>query len=443
MSEQVALINVRPVWARVPLALLALAALWAAWYGVRWGIGNTMAETAPASYASDPTAAFESAEAAVRLAPRDPLGHLMLARLHQISFDPQSVPAALAEYERAAVLAPNDYLIWTEVGRARAALGDAEGGVVALKRAAELAPNYSQPRWHLGNALLRTGEIEEGFAELRRAADADPALRPQVFNLAWQVYGPDMARVIDSVGKSALARAQLVGVLSGRTRFDDALAVWDSLSPDERRTHPSAGETLARALYGKGQYRRARQVISEAGAEGLAEGQLSNRGFESDIGQAGRALFEWDVVPPAAGAQVALDARTAREGRRSLRVVFNASGQAEFRNVSQVVAVEPGARYRLSFWVKTDALKSAAMPVVFVSEAASPDAPLVMSPPAPTATSDWQQVSIEFAAGPRTEAVVVRLALAACPDGVCPIFGKIWYDDFHLERAGGRPNAGR
>ena len=46
MAEQLALINVRSVLARVPLALLAFAALYCAWYGVRWGIGNTMAETA-------------------------------------------------------------------------------------------------------------------------------------------------------------------------------------------------------------------------------------------------------------------------------------------------------------------------------------------------------------------------------------------------------------
>ncbi|HEX8284195.1 MAG TPA: carbohydrate binding domain-containing protein [Pyrinomonadaceae bacterium] len=442
MAEQVALINVRPVWARLPLAVLALLALWAAWYGVRWGFGNTMAETAPVSYVTDPTASFESAEAAVRLAPRDPLAHLTLARLHQISFDPASVPVALREYEAAAALAPNDHMIWTEVGRARAALGDPAGGADALRRAVELAPNYSQPRWHLGNALLRTGETEAAFAELRRAADADPELRPQVFNLAWQVYGPDMARVIDAVGKTATARAQLVGVLAGRARFEDALAVWGSLTPEERRTHAPAGETLSRALYGKGQYRRARQVLSEAGAEGLAEGQVANGGFESDIGQPGRALFHWEAVQ-AAGAQVAVDPRDARGGQRSLRVGFSASGQVDFRNVSQVVAVEPGARYRLSFWVKTDGLKSAAMPVVYVAEAPTPDAPLASSPPAPAGTSDWQQVSFEFVAGPRTEAVLVRLARDGCPDGVCPIFGKIWYDDFHLERAGGRPDAGR
>ena len=393
--EQVALINVRPIWARLPLALLALVALYAAWYGVRWGFGNTMAETAPISYNTDPTASFESAEAAARLAPRDPLAHLTLARLHQISFDPAGVPTALREYEAAAALAPNDYLVWMEVGRARAALGDPEGGTAALHRAVALAPNYAQPRWHLGNALLRRGELEEGFAELRHAADADPALRPQVFNLAWQVYGPDMARVIDSVGKTPHARAQLIGVLAGRERFDDALAVWASLSPEERRTHTAAGDTLARALYGRGQQRSALRVRVETGAESLAEGKVSNGGFESDIGQANSQLFQWDVTQTA-GAQIAVDARTAREGRRSLRVVFNASGQMDFRNVSQVVAVEPAARYRLSFWLKTDGLKSAATLIVYVADVAAPDAWLVASPPAPNGTGDWQQVSFEF-----------------------------------------------
>src|SRR5918912_3904819 len=114
MAGQVAYINVRPLWARVPLLAQAAVALWAAWQGVRWGIGSTMAEAAPVSFASDPAAAFESAEAAVRLAPKDPSTHLMLARLDQASLDPQAVPRALREYGEAAALAPNDYLGWME-----------------------------------------------------------------------------------------------------------------------------------------------------------------------------------------------------------------------------------------------------------------------------------------------------------------------------------------
>ncbi|HEX6183662.1 MAG TPA: hypothetical protein VFZ44_07110, partial [Pyrinomonadaceae bacterium] len=97
--------------------------------------------------------------------------------------------------------------------------------------------------------------------------------------------------------------------------------------------------------------------------------------------------------------------------------------------------------YRLSFWFKTDELRSAATPFVYAADPAAPDASLGGSPPAPNGTGDWQQVSFEFTTAPRAEAVLVRFARAGCPDGVCPIFGKIWYDDFHLERAGGRAPA--
>lgn len=440
MQEQVALINVRPVWTRVPLLLLAAAAVYCAWQGVRWGIGNTMAETAPASYAKDPAAAFESAAAATRLAPQDPFTHLMLARLNQVSFEPEGVPRALAEYERAAALAPHDFIIWLEAGRARAALGDTEGGVAALRRAVELAPNYTQPRWHLGNALLRAGRTEEAFAELRRAADADPTLRPQVFNLAWQVYAPDLARVVDAVGKTAESRAQLVGVLAGRGNLEEAQGVWDGLGAEGRRGQHAAADALARALHAKGLYRRALAVLSEGGFNGLSVGQFTDGGFESEIVPGGRALFGWNVSQTA-GSQVAVDARNAHGGRRSLRVSFAASGQVDFRNVSQTLAVEPSTRYRLSLFVKTEELRSTATLAVMVSEPATPETLIGATAPVAQGTQDWQPVSCEFTTGPKTEAVLVRLVRAQCTEGVCPIYGKIWYDDFNLERAAGRAPA--
>jgi len=441
MAEQIALISVRPLWARVPLLLLAAAALAASWYALRWGVGDTMAEYAPVSYEADPAAAFETAEAAARLAPEDPLAHLTLARLYRVSFDPEDLPRSLAEYERAAALAPNDYLVWTEMGRARASFGDAEGGVAALRRAVALAPNYAEPRWHLANALLRAGRGDEAFAELRRAADADPEkYRPQAFNLAWQVYGPDMARVIDAVGRTPDARAQLVGVLVGRGRMDDAVNVWSSLGAREKREQGGAGSALARALYDRGQYHRALQVLGEAGAaQDAAPEKISNAGFESDIGQPGKQLFQWQVTP--APAQVALDARASHGGRRSLRLLFNASGQVDFRNVWQVVAVEPSTRYRLTYFVRTDDLRSAATLVAVVSDAASEANVLGQSAPTPTATNDWQQAAFEFTTGAKAEAVTLRLVRVGCPEGVCPIYGKIWYDDFDLQRSGGRPSA--
>ena len=442
MAEQIALINVRPVWARAPLVLLAVAALYAAWYCVRWGLGNTMAETAPATYATDPAAAIESAEGAVRLAPRDPAARLMLARLNQISFDPRGVERALREYEAAAALAPNDYLVWMESGRARAALGDTVGGVAALRRAVALAPNYAQPRWHLGNALLRSGDTEAAFAELRRAAEAEPSLRPQVFNLAWQVYGPDMARVIDVVGRTPAARAQLVGVLAARGRLDDALAVWGSLGEAERREQREAATALMQGLYSRGQYGRALSVFLESGAapQGLAAERVFDGSFEGHIEQGDRHRFQWSIMP-AAGAQIAIDARAASAGRRSLQIAFNASGQLDFRGVSQVVVVEPSTRYRLTYSMRTQELRSVATLVTAVADMAPPGTALAESAPAPPGTGEWRQHSVEFTTGPKTGAVAIRIVRAPCPEGICPIYGKIWYDDFNLERAGGRPGA--
>jgi Flp pilus assembly protein TadD len=442
MSEQVTFINVRPVWRRVPLAALAALALACAWYGVRWGVGDTMAESAPLSYATDPAQAFETAESGARLAPGDPLAYLTLARLHYANFQPEELPEALRQYEKAAALAPNDYLIWMELGRARAATGDTPGGIAALGRAVELAPNYAQPRWHLGNALLRAGRDDEAFAELRRAADADASLRPQVYNLAWQVYAQDMPRVIDAVGKTPDARAQLVGVLVGRGRFDDAVAVWSSLSAAEQRGQGAAGEGLARTLYERGQFRRALQVLGAAGeaAQAAAAEKISDGGFEADIGQQGRQLFGWQVTP-VAGAQVALDTRTAHGGKRSLRLQFNVSGLIDFHNVSQVVAVEPSTHYRLTYFVRTEELRSATTLVTTVSDAADVATALATSAPVPKETNDWQQMTVEFTTAPKTEAVVVRLVRVGCPEASCPIYGKIWYDDFDLERSGGRAAA--
>ena len=434
MPDQISHIDVRAAWRRGLLLAPAALALAGVWYGVRWCAGATLAE-----YARD----AETAAAATRLAPHNPNSHLRLARLRRAGFRPEDLPEALAAYERAAELSPHDYLVWSELGRARGEAGDPDGSIEALRRAAELAPNYAQPRWLLGNTLLRAGRTDEGFEELRRAADADPALRPQVFNLAWQFYRQDMPRVVEAVGRTPEARAQLVGVLVGRGQLAEAVAVWESLG-EARREHRETGEGLARALQEQKQFRRALRVLSEAGAAAdggaaVTAGEISNGGFESDIGPAGKRLTGWQVAPSSTGVKVTIDPRGARGGDRSLCVTFNAPSQADFGNVLQFVVVEPATRYRLSFHVRTEELRSAATVLAQVLDAsAAQPAPLGASAPVPAGTAAWQEVAFEFTTGPQTEAVLLRLTRANCPDGVCPIFGKVWYDDFDLQPAAQR-----
>ncbi len=99
--------------------------------------------------------------------------------------------------------------------------------------------------------------------------------------------------------------------------------------------------------------------------------------------------------------------------------------------------MQPSTRYRLTFFARTEELKSAATLYTTVLDGSAGGVALGSSAPVASGTHDWQPATIEFTTGPRTQSVLVRLSRAGCADGVCPIFGKIWYDDFDLQRAAG------
>ena len=452
MPDQITSIDFGPAWRRALLVVPVIAAAACVWCAARWYLGNELAVWVPAV---EGVSRASLAATAARLAPDDPQTHFTLARLGERSLLPEELPASVARYERAAALSPNDYRLWVDLGRARSAAGDAAGAERALRRAVELAPNYTGPRWHLGNLLLRVGRTEEAFAELRRAGDADPVTyRPQVFNMAWGAFGGDTARMRELAGDSAASRAALADYLVGRGRLDDALALWresGGAKPTEEQI--AAGAKLRQKLADAKRFHDALAVervlraaaASSSGAAGLPEiERVTNGGFEEAVGPAGRDLFGWQVAP-VAGAQVALDAGSPRGGAHSLRVLFESPGTLDFKHVSQLVAVRPSTRYRLEYFVRTDGLKATVTVRTSVADAADPAHTLASSEPLPMgATDGWRQVTIEFTTGPRTEAVTVAVRRDPCAEAVCPIFGRVWYDDFNLQRAGGAgPRAGR
>lgn len=429
-ADQLKLISVRPLLVRLLLVVPIALALLLTWYGIRWCLGKSIAESA-----SD----LETARMALSLAPDDPQTQYTLAVLNNRSFLPEETAESLRRYEQAAALSPHDYRLWLELGSAREHSGDIGGAERALRQAAQLAPNYSMPRWLLGNLLLRQGKWDEAFAELRRAGDADPTLRPQVFNLAWRVYGENVQAVTAAVGSSGAARAQLAEYLVAQKRVDDAVRLWSSLNPDEKIAQRGTGEALMKTLFEKHQYHRVLDVyhdITENDPGGPALGHLINGGFENEVGPPGASLFDWQVVQ-VPQTQMRLDAVVSAGGKRSLRIIFNAPSALDFKNVSQFVVVEPGASYRLDFVVRTEDLKGSSTLQAEVVDAANPNRVLAASSPAPNGSNEWQPVRVEFTTPAETEGVTIRLARPQCLAAVCPVFGKIWYDDFNLQRVGG------
>jgi Flp pilus assembly protein TadD len=433
MPDQIKLIDMRARWRRALLLAPVILILVGAWFGARWGFSSTLAESPPN---------LEVAQFAARLAPDDPQAHYTLAVLRRRSLLPEELPEALRQYEEAARLSPNDYRLWMELGRVRGQTGDFTGGEQALRRAVELAPSYSLPHWYLGNLLLRAGRTDDAFAELRRAADAHPwELRPQVFNLAWRVYDADVPAVAAAVGNSATVRAELTTYLLKQKRLDDARHMWLSLSQAEKREQRPAGEALLRTLVEARRFHEALEVEREIAPEGATPGpeigRLLNGGFDEEVAAPGKSFWGWQIAP-GPQLQPGLDPRLRHGGARSLRLVFNAYSMPSITNVSQLIAVAPGSRYRLQYHVRAEDLKSVSMLITEVVDTGmEPGRMLATAGPLANGTSDWQAVTLDFNVPAQSEAITVRLNRAPCPYQACPLFGKVWYDDFDLQRVGG------
>jgi hypothetical protein len=439
--DQLKLIDVRMPLLRVALLLPVALALVCSWYAGRWYFGNSIAEFTP----KVEDGAMDSAQTALSLAPGDPLSHWSAGQVEMREFSPEKLAEAVKHFERAASLSPNDYRLWMDLGRAREQTGDAAGSEKAFRRAVELAPSYSYPRWFLGNLLLRQGRQDEAFVELRRAGETDDRLRPQIYNLAWYVYGQDVQAVERAVGDSSGARAQLAVYLIGREQIDDAMRIWSGLNAAEKREQRETGDALVKALVAAKRYRAVLDVSRDLAAQGAAlpeVGQFFNGGFESDAGAVVANLFGWQVNA-STEVQIAIDPRTSHQGSRSLRVIFNAPTKLAFNNISQLVVVEPSSDYRFECYGRTQNLRTAGAPAIEILDAQDGTV-LATSAPLSIDNTDWQHLTVDFKTPAKVEAVTVRTTRATCGPkmAVCPILGMVWYDDFNLQRTGANTGTG-
>ena len=431
-SPSIIIINLPVAAIRWPLLFsIALLAIVGAWFAERWYIGNVVADYAP----SAEEGGIDMASLGVRWAPADPFTHWRLASLEEENFSAENLANAVREYELAVILSPHDYRYWMELGRGLDATGDTGGAEKALRRAVELAPAYSHPRWYFGNMLLREGRLNEAFEQLRPAARNDDAMRPQVFSLAWQAFDKDVDAIVRVVCHSSLERIQFANYLISADAFDDAMRVWISISPAERKEQRALGEQLQQTLLDKKQFRRSLDVMRDLAPDAarlpVAE-QFWNGGFEDAALTPGVKPFGW-TIDSRPQVHVDIDKRP-HGGQNSLRFVFRVPNKSDANQVSQTIAVEPAIAYRFECYARTENLNSAGTPVITILDAAD-NTTLASSQPLPTGTTDWQRITFDFKTRTKSEGIILSFSRAACEaTQLCPIFGTVWYDDFNLQR---------
>ena len=409
--------------ARAIFAAIATLTVILVLFVVKWGFAHT------AAVRSD---TIEVAELATDLGPDDPQTHYALAVVSERTFASGDLEKAVKEFEFAAALSPNNYLLWLDLGRARERIGDQSGAEMALRKALELAPNYSRVRWALGNVLLRQGKSDEAFAEIRKAVANDAAYTDAAATTAWQILDGDIAMVRNAIGDSFRSNAALATLLAGRKRFDEAMGIWDRLPADEKNISlKETGQTLYRQFIEAGKYRFASSVGDQIGISpnvAVAIGEIANGGFEEPLAAQNSNIFSWRIADGTSPRIGPTDGQK-HSGNYSLLVSFAAGGK-DIRPVSQTIVVEPGKSYVFEIFYRSDIKTQVKLKWEIITAA---DGKAIAATDTLTPAADWMPVRTSFSLPADTDGVTIRFAAGDCNPTACPISGSIWFDDFTLK----------
>ncbi len=400
-------------------AALVIVFLLLTWNGARSGLASLLTTSAAISNEID------SANAAVRFNASNPDAHYVRATILMVT----DLPAAITEFEQAALARPDDYVLWLSLARARELNGDASGAVAAARQAVPLAPDYAQPHYQLGNILLRAGQREEAFRELRLAGASNPTLMPGIIDLAWRVSGGNVEFVTRAIAPGTPQVYQAMGqYFRERKAVGAAIAMYAAAG----NAADNARNSYLRELIGAKRFKDAANLWGVGQGTRLAPGVMIDPGFEqeSDLDVPG---FGWRLGEKREGFRLSLDANNPREGRSSLKVEFSGDSDPSSPVISQLVLIEPASRYQLRFGVRSEGIVSGGPPLVTVIDADA-DQPLKQSEQFPNATNGWREYTIDFDSGPSATAVKIALQRQPCDKSPCPIFGRLWLDNFSLQK---------
>ncbi len=404
---------------RVAVAAVGALAVVAAIFVAKWGFAHS------AAVRSD---MVEVASLAADIAPDDPQTHYVLAILSEKTFVTEDLERAVLEFEKAAALSPNNYILWLDLGRARERNGDRPGAERALRKALDLAPNYSRVQWALGNTLLRQGKNEDAFAEIRKAVAGDAAYTNSAATTAWQIFDGDIAQVRTAIGDSNRANASLATLLTGKKRFDEAFAIWETLPADEKKTSlKETGDLLYRQLIEAGKYRFASRIGEQNAATQNSSG-ITNGGFEEPVTVQTSNIFSWQIAEGASPRIGPTDGQK-HGGNYSLLLSF---GQAtkSIRQIAQTIVVEPGRSYVFELYYRSDLKTQAKLKWEILSAAHGK----VIAATEPLASaSDWMLARSTFTVPEDIDGVTIRFVAEGCDPANCLISGNMWFDDFALK----------
>ena len=373
-------------------------------------------------------------ERAVALEPANARNWFLLGRSYLYDFE-QSEPAlAVQSLRKAVALDPYSAEALLDLAAAYEGQGDTTAARQAFLAAQRVYPLSADVAWSYGNFLLRQGQQDAAFGEIRKAVELEPKRAAEAFSRALRVQ-PDANVLLDKAVPSSPAVYLPILLSLSAGDLDNAQLVWNRLIALQQKVPMSEMYFLINELIHQRRvpdavhaWDQAVSIMQNPPPPDPAGSLLWDGGFESGYTGGG---FSWHFIPATNDVQISLDQAEKHSGDRSLRILFNGHRNVSFEDACHNIAPEPGKKYLLSAWVKTQSLTSSegVRLQIFVFSATGVEA---VTSEEVHGTQPWQQIQLTWVAplGAGFGSVCVKRNMSDMPGS--DIQGAAWLDDISM-----------
>ncbi len=374
-------------------------------------------------------------ERAVALEPASARNWFLLGRSYLYDFEQPEPVRAVQSLQRAVALDPYSAEALLDLAAAYDEQGDTATARQAFLSAQSVYPLSADVAWSYGNFLLRQGEQDAAFREIRKAVELEPKRSAEAFSRALRVQ-PDANVLLDkAVPASPAVYLPILLSLSGAADLGNAQRVWNRLIALRQKVPISEVYFFINELVHQRRvpdavnaWNQAVSIMQNPPPPDPAGSLLWDGGFESGYTGGG---FSWHFIPATNDVQISLDQTEKHAGERSLRILFNGHRNISFEDACHNIAPEPGKRYLLSAWVKTQSLTSSegVRLQIFVFTATNTES--VMTEDV-HGTQPWKQLQLAWVAPPGASfgSVCVKRKMSDKPESA--IEGAAWFDDISM-----------
>jgi len=375
-------------------------------------------------------------ERAVKLDPSDAEYHMRLGGLYE--YNPVDLQLGKAEehFRRATHLDPYDPQTWLGLAVALQFQGKLEEAEACRHRVDMLAPNLPAYQWPIANFYLFQGNVDEAFRHFRVVLAGTGQYDSNVFSLAWKATD-DAEKILQQLIPERVATEfSYLNFLVSQHRLDAAQGVWKRIVAGREEFPPDHSSPYIDSLIGARRAGEAYQVWTDLQKKGLIryssapseENLISNGDFEDALLNFG---FAWRIVP-VEGVFAGPDTSNYHSPSHALLIQFSGKQNLLYQHVYQYVKVSPRQTYHLRAFLKSEGITTDSGPRLEVYDAYDAAAFNKSTDDLTGTTDGWSSLLLDFATGPKTQLIVVRLLRLPSKKFDNLIAGKVWLDDVQL-----------